>query len=377
MDGFTAFREKVFWYRARTISANITFPPDCPLKPPPRIVPQRPLHESRSVTTPQPPSSDDVFAAAKRLAGHVVTTPLLQNRILNERTGATVVIKPECLQIGGAFKFRGAYNTLSQVAPEERSRGAVAWSSGNHAQGVAAAAQRLGIHAAIVMPKDAPAIKVEHTRRLGAEIVFYDRYTQDREKIGTELAQQRGATLVPPYDHPHVIAGQGTTALEMAAQTRALLNRDLDAWLIPCGGGGLTSGCALAMSAVSPQTKVYSVEPALFDDTARSLRSGQRERIDPTARTVCDSLMPATPGTITWPILKEHLAGGLSVSDDNALDAIAFAWRELKLVVEPGGVVALASLLDGGNDYRGKTVGIILSGGNVDPEIYREALSRG
>jgi threonine dehydratase len=322
------------------------------------------------------PSSADVFAAAKRLAGHAVTTPLLQNRILNERIGANVVIKAECLQIGGAFKFRGAYNRLSQIPPEERQRGAVAWSSGNHAQGVAAAAQRLGMHAAIVMPSDAPAIKLEHTRRLGAEIVLYDRHTQDREKIGRELARERGAALVPPYDDPDVIAGQGTAALEMAAQTRSLLNRDLDALLVPCGGGGLTSGSALAMSAVSPGTKVYSVEPARFDDTARSLQSGQRERVDPSARTICDALMPSTPGEITWPILRERLAGGLSVSDDDALDAIAFAWRELKLVVEPGGVVALASLLYGNNDYRGQTVGIVLSGGNVDPALYRDALSR-
>jgi threonine dehydratase len=316
-------------------------------------------------------SSASVFAAAKRLAGHAVTTPLLLNPMLNERVGATVVIKPETLQIAGAFKFRGAYNRLSQLTAEERARGVIAWSSGNHAQGVAAAAQRLGIRAAIVMPSDAPAIKVENTRRLGAEIVHYDRHTQDREKIGRDLAHQRGAILVPPYDDPHIIAGQGTTALEMAAQTRTLLNRDLDILLTPCGGGGLIAGCALALSAVSPKTLIHPVEPA-----ARSLQSGERETNSPDARTICDSLMPPRPGELTWSINRERLSSGLVVSDDAVLDAIAFAWRELKLVVEPGGAVALAALLYGNLDCRGKTVGIVLSGGNVDPELYREAQSR-
>lgn len=326
--------------------------------------------------TPIEPTGADVFAAAKRLAGHATVTPVLRNRILDERIGATVLVKAECLQVGGAFKFRGAYNRLSQLDADERNRGVVAWSSGNHAQGVAGAAQRLGIHATIVMPTDAPAIKVDNTRAMGAEIVTYDRHSQDREQIGRDLARERGAIVVPPYDDPHIIAGQGTAALEFAAQTRAQLNRDLDVLLAPCGGGGLISGCALAMSEVSPQTKLYSVEPAACDDTARSLRSGKRESNPPGARTVCDSLMPNTPGAITFPINQQRLSGGLTVTDDDALDAVAFAWRELKLVVEPGGVVALAALLYGGFDCRAKTVGIVLSGGNVDPALYRELLAR-
>ncbi len=322
------------------------------------------------------PAAADVLAAARRIAGHATVTPVLRNRILDERVGATVLVKAECLQIGGAFKFRGAYNRLSQLDAEERRRGVVAWSSGNHAQGVAGAAQRLGIHATIVMPTDAPTIKVDNTRAMGAEIITYDRHTQDREQIGRDLARERGAIVVPPYDDPHIIAGQGTAALELAAQTRALVNRDLDVFLAPCGGGGLMAGSALALSEVSPQTKLYSVEPAACDDTARSLRSGKRESNSPDARTVCDSLMPNTPGAITFPINRERLSGGLTATDDQVLDAIAFAWRELKVVVEPGGVVALAALLYGGFDCRGKTVGIILSGGNVDPALYREALSR-
>ncbi|HMN45261.1 MAG TPA: threonine/serine dehydratase [Povalibacter sp.] len=322
------------------------------------------------------PAAADVLEAARRIAGHATVTPVLRNRLLDERLGATVLVKAECLQVGGAFKFRGAYNRLSQLDAAERKHGVVAWSSGNHAQGVAGAAQRLGIRATIVMPTDAPAIKVDNTRAMGAEIVTYDRHAQDREQIGRDLARERGAVVVPPYDDPHIIAGQGTAALELAAQTRALVNRDLDLFLAPCGGGGLMAGSALALSAVSPQTKLYSVEPAACDDTARSLRSGKRESNPPGARTVCDSLMPNTPGAITFPINQQRLAGGLAVTDDQALDAIAFAWRELKVVVEPGGVVALAALLYGDLDIRGRTVGIILSGGNVDPALYREALSR-
>lgn len=321
-------------------------------------------------------SSEQVFAAAARLAGHATVTPALTSAGLNERLGASVIVKAETLQIGGAFKFRGAFNRLSQLTADERARGVVAWSSGNHAQGVAAAARRVGTRAIIVMPDDSPAIKVENTLRFGAEIVHYDRYSQDREQIGRDLAQQLGAIIVPPYDDPHIIAGQGTTALELAAQTRTQLNRDLDILMAPCGGGGLVSGCALALAAVSPRTSIYAVEPAGFDDTARSLQSGQRETNSPGARTICDALMPPRPGELTFAINRERLAGGLVVSDDEVLDAIAFAWRELKLVVEPGGCVALAALLHRKLDVRGKVVGIVLSGGNVEPALYREALSR-
>jgi len=317
------------------------------------------------------PTYEDVARAAHRLSGHAAVTPLLQSPVLNERTGATVLLKAENLQIVGAFKFRGAFNRLVQLNPDERARGVVAWSSGNHAQGVAAAAQRLGIHAAIVIPTDAPSIKVEGTRRLGAEIVFYDRHREDREQIGRSLAKERGATLVPSYDDPHIIAGQGTVAIEAVAQARTIYNAQLDAMLVPCGGGGLISGCALALHALSPSTRIYSVEPAGFDDTARSLVSGKREAVDPNATTACDALMSPTPGALTFPINQRLLTAGLSVTDEMVFRAMAFAWKELKLVVEPGGAVALAAVLHGLIDCRGKTIGVVLSGGNVDPEVYR------
>ncbi|HEY4369399.1 MAG TPA: threonine/serine dehydratase [Steroidobacteraceae bacterium] len=321
------------------------------------------------------PTYADVAAAAGRLAGHAFVTPLLHSPVLNERTGATVLIKAEILQIGGAFKFRGAFNRLVQLNADERARGVVAWSSGNHAQGVAAAAQRLGIHAAIVIPSDAPAIKVEGTRRLGAEIIFYDRRREDRERIGRELAKERGATLVPSYDDPHIIAGQGTVAIETIAQAKALYDATLNAMLVPCGGGGLISGCALALNALSPSTRIYSVEPLGFDDTAHSLVSGKREPIDPNATTACDALMSPMPGALTFPINQRLLTAGLSVTDEMVFDAMAFAWRELKLVVEPGGAVALAAVLHGVIGCHGKTIGLVLSGGNVDPELYAKVLA--
>lgn len=328
------------------------------------------------MTSPALPTSADVLAAAKRIAGHATVTPVLRNQVLDERLGATVLLKAECLQVIGAFKFRGAYNRLSQLDPAQRERGVVAWSSGNHAQGVAAAARQLGIRAAIVMPNDAPAIKTANTRALGAEIVGYDRYTQDREQIGRDLAREREAVIVPPYDDPHIIAGQGTAALELAAQTQALVGRDMDLFLAPCGGGGLIAGSALALESASPQTQLYGVEPAAYDDTARSFRSGKREKNEPGATSVCDALMAVMPGEFTFEINRQRLAGVLTVSDEAVLDAVAFAWRELKVVVEPGGAAALAALLHGGIDCRGRTVGIILSGGNVDQALYREALAR-
>jgi threonine dehydratase len=215
------------------------------------------------------PTFDDVAAAAERLRGHAVVTPLLKSATLDELTGGTLLMKAEVLQIAGAFKFRGAYNRLSQLSQAERSQGVVAWSSGNHAQGVAAAGRLLNVQSSIVMPSDAPAIKIDNTRRLGAEIVFYDRHQESREEIGRRLAHERGATLVPSYDDPDIIAGQGTVGLELNAQARGQVGRSLDAVLVPCGGGGLIAGCALALGAVSPATEIYSVEPAGFDDTAR------------------------------------------------------------------------------------------------------------
>jgi threonine dehydratase len=317
---------------------------------------------------------DDVLAAASRLEGRAVRTPTLVAAELSERLGATVFLKCENLQVAGAFKFRGAYNRLVQLSAEERAAGVVAWSSGNHAQGVAAAGRLLDIPCTIVMPADAPAVKIANTRGFGAEVVPYDRWTEDREQIGRAIAAERGAVVVPPYDDPHIIAGQGTVALELDAAVRANGGGPLDALLVPCSGGGLVAGCALALSGTDAATRVYSVEPAGFDDTARSLRSGSRERADPDARSICDALLSPLPGEVTFPINRELLAGGLVVTDDQVLDAIHYAWNALKLVVEPGGAVALAALLAGAFDARGQRVGIILSGGNIDAPVLARTL---
>ncbi|MEM9897991.1 MAG: threonine/serine dehydratase, partial [Pseudomonadota bacterium] len=253
-------------------------------------------------------SIDDVKAAATRIKTHAVRTPLLENAALNERCGMRVFIKPENLQRTGSFKFRGAFNRLVQLSPDEKEGGVVAWSSGNHAQGVAAAAQILGIRAAIVMPEDAPKIKIENTRAYGAEVIFYDRYKESRERIGASLAEERGAVLVPSYDDPAIMAGQGTCGLEIAEDVDAL-GAEIDAALVCCGGGGLIAGSSLALQDKNPNTKVYSVEPAGFDDHARSLVSGQREKIDPDATSICDALLAPMPGDLTFAVNKNTLAG--------------------------------------------------------------------
>lgn len=314
-------------------------------------------------------TSDDVLQAAERLAGQAVHTPLLRNAYLDEITGAQVLIKPECLQVAGAFKFRGAYNRLSQINAEARARGVVAWSSGNHAQGVAAAANRLGMPATIVMPADAPSIKLENTRRWGAEVVTFERFREDREAIAEQIMQRTGAAPVPPYNHPQIIAGQGTVGLEIARQAQAL-GLAPDAVLVPCGGGGLVAGCGLGLAAAGSKAAVFSVEPEGFDDTARSLASGQRESNATDSLSICDALMAPTPGEMTWALNRRQLAGGLAVSDAEVVRAMVFAWRELKLVVEPGGAVALAALLSGRASYRGRCVAIVLSGGNADPDAF-------
>lgn len=313
----------------------------------------------------------DIKAAAERLDGVHIRTPLVRNAELDAVTGATVYLKPECMQLTGSFKIRGAYNRLSQLDDAERSAGVVAWSSGNHAQGVAAAAAMLGIQAAIVMPEDAPRPKLENTKRLGGEVVTYDRYTGDREAIARELAAERGAALVPSYDHPHIIAGQGTIGLEIAEDLMAV-NTVPDVVAIPCGGGGLSSGCAVALTAHFPGVAVHAVEPVDFDDTLRSMQSGERESIDPAARSICDALQSPSPGKLTFAINRELLASVPTVSDDEVRDAMRFAFRNLKLVVEPGGAVGLAALLSGKLDIQGKTVVIVLSGGNVDVDEYAE-----
>jgi threonine dehydratase len=321
------------------------------------------------------PDIDAIRAAAGRIAGQAVLTPLLESPAVNARLGGRLLIKAEPLQRTGSFKFRGAYNTLSQLSPEGRRKGVVTWSSGNHAQGVAAAAQVLGIPALIVMPKDAPSIKIANTRGYGAEIVLYDRIKESREDIGTRIAGERGATIVAPYDEPHVIAGQGTCGLEIAAQAKAREIR-LDAVLVCCGGGGLTAGCATALAAESPDTKIYAVEPAGFDDTGRSLASGHRVANAPEARSFCDALLAPTPGELTFAINRRLLAGAFAVSDREAAQAMAVAFADFKLVVEPGGAVALAAVLSGKYPLKGKTVAVVASGGNVDRETFSQALAQ-
>ena len=313
----------------------------------------------------------DIERAAERLDGVSVHTPLLQNFELDQAAGGTVLLKPECLQVAGAFKIRGAYNRLSQLSTEEAGNGVVAWSSGNHAQGVAAAGGMLGIHTAIVMPEDAPKTKLDNTRRLGGEVITFDRYNGDREAIARQLAAERSAALVPSYDHEHIIAGQGTVGLEIADDAIGI-GLLPDQVLIPCGGGGLSSGSALALKSRLPNVDVFAVEPADFDDTARSMQTGNRERIDDSARSICDALQSPMPGEMTFEINQRLLAGVLTVSDEEVRSAIRFAFKNLKLVVEPGGAVALAAVLSGKLQTAGKTTVIVLSGGNIDIELFAE-----
>ena len=320
-------------------------------------------------------SFDDITAAAGRIKGLAVETPLLENTLLNEQVGGRVLLKAETLQRVGAFKFRGAYNRLSQLSDEEKKKGVVAWSSGNHAQGVAAAAGILGIDATIIMPKDSPKIKVDNTRGYGATIHFYDRYSENREEIGYRMSRETGATLVPSYDDPHIIAGQGTTGLELVTQADAL-GVELDAVFVPCGGGGLCAGTSMAVRTQKPAVKFYAVEPEDFDDTARSFASGKQERIDPTKKSICDALLTAYPGDLTFPIMRKYVDQVLTISDDEARMAVKYAWEKLKLVVEPGGSAGLAAVLAGKLDCKGKTIAIVLSGGNVDSAMFEECLNR-
>lgn len=313
----------------------------------------------------------DIEAAAGRLNGVSVRTPLLQSFELNQVTRGKVLIKPECLQVTGSFKIRGAYNHLSQLTAQQAKNGVVAWSSGNHAQGVAAAGAMLDINTIIVMPADAPKAKLANTKRLGGEVITYDRYTGDREAIARKIAAERGAAIVPSYDHEHIIAGQGTIGLELAEDAMRL-GLPPDQVLIPCGGGGLSSGCSVALKSRLPEVSVYAVEPAEFDDTARSFASGERVRIDDSARSICDALQTPMPGELTFAINRDLLSDVLTVSDDEVRSAMRFAFRNLKLVVEPGGAVALAAVLSGKLDTAGKTTAIVLSGGNVDVDLFAE-----
>jgi len=319
-------------------------------------------------------SAQDVRDAAEIIRGVAVRTPLLEYRFLNERIGHRVLIKFEGAQIGGAFKFRGAYNRLAQIPQEDRAKGVVAWSSGNHAQGVAAAARMLGIPAAIVMPDDAPAMKLANTRALGAEVVLYDRATQSREEIATALADERGAVLVPSFDDPYIIAGQGTAGLEIVEQAQEA-DADIAQVLVCCGGGGLVGGIATAIRDRLPHVSVYSVEPEAFDDTARSLASGKREAVPAGAGSICDALLSPMPGELTFPINHSLLAGGLSVSDDEVRNAMRYAFEVLKLVVEPGGAVALAALLSGKAPPADGATVVVVSGANVDPAMFAEIIT--
>ena len=311
----------------------------------------------------------DIQSAEKRLQSVVVRTPLISSPALDEMAGGRILLKAENLQRTGSFKIRGAYNLLSQLSPEQASRGVIAFSSGNHAQAVAAAGTMLGIETTIVMPEDAPAIKIENTRKLGGTTVLYDRYTGDRETIAREMAAERNCEVVPSYDHEHIIAGQGTAGLEIAAQCREA-GLQPDQVLINCSGGGLTSGCAIALVDAFPDVQMIAVEPQDYDDTGRSLATGKRESVDVTAKSICDALQVATPGQITFEINRRLLAGALAVSDDEVKEAIRFAFRHLKLVVEPGGAASLAAVIAGKADTTGKTTVVMLSGGNIDAEMF-------
>ncbi len=315
-----------------------------------------------------------IEAARARLDGHVRTTPLLSSPFLDEIAGRRVLVKPECLQHTGSFKFRGAWAAISALSLEVRARGVIAFSSGNHAQGVALAAKLHGIASVIVMPSDAPRIKIENTRAYGAEVVLYDRITQSRDEIGDRLSRERGLTLIKPFDEPLVIAGQGTAGLEIAQQARELGIEKAEV-LVPVSGGGLLSGVALALEAKAPGFTVRSCEPEGFDDVARSLASGRIERNAALSGSLCDAILAPQPGDVTFPIMSRLCGRGLVVTEDETLQAIALAFSRLKIVVEPGGAVALAAALFHG-DKLGDTVVAICSGGNVDADVFKLALDR-
>ena len=312
----------------------------------------------------------DIQSAAARLAGTAHRTPVATSRTANQRTGAQLFFKCENLQRMGAFKFRGAYNALSQFTPEQRRAGVVAFSSGNHAQAIALSGRLLGIPATIVMPNDAPLMKVDATRGYGAEVQLYDRYQEDREAIGRQLADERGMTLIPPFDHPHVMAGQGTAALELIEDAGSL-----DVLLVCVGGGGLISGCSVAAKHALPQCRVIGVEPEAGNDVQQSLRRGEIVHID-VPQTIADGAQTQAPGRFTFPVIRALVDDVLTVTDRQLVSTMRFFAERMKMVVEPTGCLAAAAVLEGSLDVRGQRVGIIISGGNVDVDRYAELLTR-
>lgn len=324
-------------------------------------------------TESKTPSAEGILAAAKRVEGHIVITPLIENEVLNETVDARILLKAEPLQRGGAFKIRGAYNLLSRLPEDIRRRGVVAWSSGNHAQGIAIAAKAFRCPAVIVMPADAPRIKTDRVRALGAEVVTYDRYTEDREAIGLAICEDRQMTLAPSFDHVDIMEGQGTLALETVEQA-ATMGASLDAFAFCCGGGGLTAGCATILEEISPETKVWIAEPEKFDEGWASIEAGERQIADVTEKTLCDAIATPSLGRLTFPILQRRVSAGASVSDEDVKAAMRFAFLHLKIVLEPGGAAALAGVLSRKFPVSGKTVAVTLSGGNVDPTLFASIL---
>ena len=316
-----------------------------------------------------------IRAAQARLEGHARRTPLLNSPFLDEIAGRRVWVKPECLQHTGSFKFRGGWSAVSGLDPEARARGVIAFSSGNHAQGVALAASRHGVRAIIVMPSDAPQSKIDNTRALGAKVVLFDRANDDRNAICARLSEEHGLTLIVPYDNPLVIAGQGTCGLEIAEQASAegIIKADV---LVCCGGGGFTAGVALALEADAPGLRARPVEPEDFDDMARSLASGVIERNSRLSGSLCDAIITPQPGNLTFPIVSRLAGPGLVVTEDEALHAMAHAFSRLKLVAEPGGAVALAAALFHADEIEGEDVIVTISGGNVDADVFRMALDK-
>lgn len=321
------------------------------------------------------PKYEDVVSAAEKIEGFAVKTPLLKCEDLSERLNAEIYVKAECLQRVGAFKFRGAYNRVSRLNEEEKKRGVVAYSSGNHAQGVAASAKILGISATIVMPEDSPKMKLENTRNYGAEVITYDRDNESREEIADKISKERGCIVVPSFADFYIIAGQGTAALEAVEQAQEN-NVSFDLFMTPIGGGGLIAGCSLAVKELSPNTKIYGVEPEGFNDVQKSIESGAIVKNERNTGSICDAILTPVTEKINFDIMKRNLSGVLAVSDDEALQAMKYAWEKLKLVAEPGAAVALAAVLSGKINVTGKSVCLVLSGGNVDEETFIRALER-